>query len=106
MAVLVSCATRILSSCSLIRAVILVQAENEYSESTNNNIYMQAIIDLYRANGVVVRRCSFFQKMTPDIERHSPAITHNDQHSGQAGFVLRLGHLPRLNKCPLQQFLA
>ncbi|KAF9048348.1 glycoside hydrolase family 35 protein [Hymenopellis radicata] len=47
--------------------IILVQAENEYSESTNNNIYMQAIIDLYRANGVVV------------------PITHNDQHAGQAG---------------------
>jgi hypothetical protein len=35
--------------------VILVQAENEYSASASNNIYMQAIIDLYRANGIVVR---------------------------------------------------
>ncbi|KAG6833503.1 hypothetical protein H0H87_006075 [Tephrocybe sp. NHM501043] len=47
--------------------IILVQAENEFSTSTNNNIYMQAIIDLYRANGVVV------------------PIIHNDQHAGQAG---------------------
>ncbi|KAF5316479.1 hypothetical protein D9619_006705 [Psilocybe cf. subviscida] len=47
--------------------IILVQAENEYSASTNNNIYMQAIIDLYRANGIVV------------------PITHNDQHAGANG---------------------
>lgn len=41
--------------------VILVQAENEYSASAANNIYMQAIIDLYRANGIVVREyCIFF----------------------------------------------
>ncbi|KAG6888064.1 hypothetical protein C0995_010839 [Termitomyces sp. Mi166 len=30
-----------------------IQAENEFSASANNNIYMQAIIDLYRANGIV-----------------------------------------------------
>ncbi|TFK39704.1 glycoside hydrolase family 35 protein [Crucibulum laeve] len=47
--------------------IILVQAENEFSASASNSPYMQAIIDLYRANGVVV------------------PITHNDQHSGQAG---------------------
>ncbi|RDB21488.1 putative beta-galactosidase A [Hypsizygus marmoreus] len=47
--------------------IILVQAENEFSASTANNIYMQAIIDLYRENGIVV------------------PITHNDQHAGQAG---------------------
>ncbi|PFH50283.1 glycoside hydrolase family 35 protein [Amanita thiersii Skay4041] len=47
--------------------IVLVQAENEYSASTSNNIYMQAIIDLYRANGIVV------------------PIIHNDQHAGQAG---------------------
>ncbi|KAF8078179.1 glycoside hydrolase family 35 protein [Lyophyllum atratum] len=47
--------------------IILVQAENEFSASASNNIYMQAIIDLYRANGIVV------------------PITHNDQHAGQAG---------------------
>ncbi|KAH0584129.1 hypothetical protein H2248_009695 [Termitomyces sp. 'cryptogamus'] len=47
--------------------IILVQAENEFSASADHNIYMQAIIDLYRANGIVV------------------PITHNDQHAGQAG---------------------
>ncbi|KAF8159357.1 glycoside hydrolase family 35 protein [Crassisporium funariophilum] len=47
--------------------IILVQAENEFSASASNNPYMQAIIDLYRKNGIVV------------------PITHNDQHSGQAG---------------------
>ncbi|KAF4610613.1 hypothetical protein D9613_007145 [Agrocybe pediades] len=47
--------------------IILVQAENEYSASTNNNIYMQAIIDLYRANGIVI------------------PTTHNDQHAGSTG---------------------
>ncbi|KAF8202416.1 glycoside hydrolase family 35 protein [Pholiota molesta] len=47
--------------------IILVQAENEYSASASNDIYMQAIIDLYRANGIVV------------------PITFNDQHAGQAG---------------------
>ncbi|KAG6910916.1 hypothetical protein DXG01_006599 [Tephrocybe rancida] len=45
----------------------IMKAENEFSASAANNIYMQAIIDLYRANGVVV------------------PITHNDQHAGQAG---------------------
>ncbi|KAF8997897.1 glycoside hydrolase family 35 protein [Cyathus striatus] len=47
--------------------IILVQAENEYSAGTNNNPYMQAIINLYRASGIVI------------------PITHNDQHSGQTG---------------------
>ncbi|KAF9472855.1 glycoside hydrolase family 35 protein [Pholiota conissans] len=47
--------------------IILVQAENEYSASASNNIYMQAIIDLYRANDIVV------------------PITFNDQHAGQNG---------------------
>lgn len=47
--------------------IILVQAENEYSASPSNSIYMQDVIDTYRANGVVV------------------PITHNDQHAGQAG---------------------
>ncbi|KAF8972779.1 glycoside hydrolase family 35 protein [Flammula alnicola] len=47
--------------------IILVQAENEYSASASNDVYMQAIIDLYRANGIVV------------------PITFNDQHAGQAG---------------------
>ncbi|SJL04082.1 related to Probable beta-galactosidase C [Armillaria ostoyae] len=47
--------------------IILVQAENEYSESAGNDEYMQAIIDLYRDNGIVI------------------PTTHNDQHSGQAG---------------------
>ncbi|KAI0765993.1 glycoside hydrolase family 35 protein [Irpex lacteus] len=47
--------------------IILVQAENEFSEGTTRSPYMQAIIDLYRANGIVV------------------PITFNDQHSGQNG---------------------
>ncbi|KAF8645087.1 hypothetical protein AX16_008145 [Volvariella volvacea WC 439] len=47
--------------------IILVQAENEYSASASNNIYMQDIIDLYRDNGIVV------------------PLIHNDQHAGQAG---------------------
>ncbi|KAF7346101.1 Beta-galactosidase [Mycena sanguinolenta] len=47
--------------------IILVQAENEFSAGTLQNPYMQAIIDTYRANGVVV------------------PITHNDQHAGLNG---------------------
>ncbi|KAI0690966.1 glycoside hydrolase family 35 protein [Cytidiella melzeri] len=47
--------------------IILVQAENEFSAGTDKSPYMQAIVDLYRANEV-------------DIP-----ITFNDQHGGQAG---------------------
>ncbi|KAJ6509031.1 glycoside hydrolase family 35 protein [Mycena sanguinolenta] len=47
--------------------IILVQAENEFSAGTLQNPYMQAVIDTYRANGVVV------------------PITHNDQHAGLNG---------------------
>ncbi|KAF9269213.1 glycoside hydrolase family 35 protein [Marasmius fiardii PR-910] len=47
--------------------IIMVQAENEFNESSDHNIYMQNIIDTYRSNGIVV------------------PITHNDQHAGQAG---------------------
>ncbi|KAH7924781.1 glycoside hydrolase family 35 protein [Leucogyrophana mollusca] len=47
--------------------IILVQAENEYSASPDNDIYMQAIINTYRANGIVI------------------PITFNDQHGGAAG---------------------
>lgn len=36
-------------------AVIMVQAENEFSAGTGRSDYMQNIIDLYRANGIVVR---------------------------------------------------
>jgi len=39
----------------LIFAVILVQAENEFSASTDHDVYMQDIIDLYRSSGIVVR---------------------------------------------------
>lgn len=35
--------------------VILVQAENEFSAGTTRSPYMQQIIDLYRANGIVIR---------------------------------------------------
>ncbi|KAK0202519.1 glycoside hydrolase family 35 protein [Desarmillaria ectypa] len=52
--------------------IILIQAENEFSESQGNNEYMQAIIDLYRDNGIVI------------------PTTHNDQHAGQAGYHLLL----------------
>ncbi|KAJ7164663.1 glycoside hydrolase family 35 protein [Mycena crocata] len=47
--------------------IILVQAENEFSAGQTRSPYMQAVIDTYRANGVVI------------------PITHNDQHAGQAG---------------------
>ncbi|KAL9713437.1 hypothetical protein Ac2012v2_003047 [Leucoagaricus gongylophorus] len=47
--------------------IILVQAENEFSASTDHDVYMQDIIDLYRSSGIVV------------------PIIHNDQHAGQAG---------------------
>ena len=36
--------------------VILVQAENEFSAGTNRSPYMQDIIDLYRNNGIVIRK--------------------------------------------------
>ncbi|KAG9081614.1 hypothetical protein FS749_007538 [Ceratobasidium sp. UAMH 11750] len=48
--------------------IVLVQAENEFSPSSTKSPYMQAIVDLYRQNGIVV------------------PITHNDQHSGQNGY--------------------
>ncbi|KAJ7175440.1 glycoside hydrolase family 35 protein [Mycena filopes] len=47
--------------------IILVQAENEFSAGATQSPYMQAVIDTYRANGVVI------------------PITHNDQHAGAAG---------------------
>ncbi|KAL1710662.1 glycoside hydrolase family 35 protein [Schizophyllum commune] len=47
--------------------IILVQAENEFDEGPTRSPYMQAVIDTYRANGIVV------------------PITHNDKHSGQTG---------------------
>ncbi|KAJ7134399.1 glycoside hydrolase family 35 protein [Mycena epipterygia] len=47
--------------------IILVQAENEFSAGTTQSPYMQAVIDTYRANGVVI------------------PITHNDQHGGATG---------------------
>ncbi|KAF8578602.1 glycoside hydrolase family 35 protein [Ramaria rubella] len=47
--------------------IILVQAENEFSEGADHSPYMQAIINTFRANGIVV------------------PITFNDQHSGEAG---------------------
>ncbi|KAF7297824.1 Beta-galactosidase [Mycena kentingensis (nom. inval.)] len=57
--------------------IILVQAENEFSQGTTQSPYMQAIIDTYRANGIVIRRsvrmrdrrgkfCSF--PYGPDVE--------------------------------------
>ena len=36
-------------------AVILVQAENEFTAGAGRSDYMQAVIDNLRANGVVVR---------------------------------------------------
>ncbi|KAI5890378.1 glycoside hydrolase family 35 protein [Schizophyllum commune H4-8] len=47
--------------------IILVQAENEFDEGPTRSPYMQAVIDTYRDNGIVV------------------PITHNDKHSGQTG---------------------
>ncbi|KAG8740023.1 hypothetical protein FRC12_016131 [Ceratobasidium sp. 428] len=38
--------------------IILVQAENEFSPSTTKSPYMQAIVDLYRQGGIVVRKSS------------------------------------------------
>lgn len=38
--------------------VILVQAENEFSEGTDHSPYMQNVIDTFRENGVVVRELS------------------------------------------------
>ncbi len=67
------------------RVVILVQAENEFSASASNNIYMQAIIDLYRANGIVVREYSRVRFEYTSVFMDGIAIIHNDQHAGQAG---------------------
>ncbi|KAI0091585.1 glycoside hydrolase family 35 protein [Irpex rosettiformis] len=57
--------------------IILVQAENEFSEGTDRSPYMQAIIDIYRVNGIVI--------LGGHTLRMSKAITFNDQHSGQNG---------------------
>ena len=38
--------------------VILVQAENEFSASPSNSVYMQDIIDTYRDNGIEIRQYS------------------------------------------------
>ncbi|KAJ3561176.1 hypothetical protein NP233_g10355 [Leucocoprinus birnbaumii] len=60
--------------------IILVQAENEFSASAANNIYMQDIINTYRANGIVVPiihndpTCwssrEFLSRLTRDTCRH------------------------------------
>ncbi|KAF7291695.1 Beta-galactosidase [Mycena chlorophos] len=47
--------------------IILVQAENEFSQGTTQSPYMQTIINTYRANGIVI------------------PTTHNDQHGGLNG---------------------
>jgi hypothetical protein len=39
-------------------SVIMIQAENEFTEGSTKSPYMQQIIDLYRANGVVIRKIS------------------------------------------------
>ncbi len=41
-----------------ILAVILVQSENEFSAGTGRSDYMQDIINLYRANGIMIRKPS------------------------------------------------
>ena len=71
----------------MLLAVILVQAENEFDEGPTRSPYMQAVIDTYRANGIVVRAsvlpaCLFF---CTDTNVRLQAITHNDKHSGQTG---------------------
>ncbi|KAJ7729673.1 glycoside hydrolase family 35 protein [Mycena maculata] len=48
--------------------IILIQAENEFSEGTTQSPYMQAVIDTYRNNGIVI------------------PITFNDQHGGLNGY--------------------
>ncbi|KII85955.1 glycoside hydrolase family 35 protein [Plicaturopsis crispa FD-325 SS-3] len=47
--------------------IVLVQVENEYSVGTGHGEYMQALIDTYRSNGVVI------------------PTTFNDQHGGTTG---------------------
>jgi hypothetical protein len=64
--------------------IILVQVENEYSEGATHNPYMQQIIDLHRANGVVVREPCIVRFMSLVIIHHV-ALTFNDQHGGTAG---------------------
>lgn len=40
-------------------SVILVQAENEFSAGGSHDSYMQNIIDIYRNNGIAIRKsCS------------------------------------------------
>ena len=39
--------------------IIMVQAENEFSQAATHNPYMQAIEDTYRANGVTIRKPGF-----------------------------------------------
>ncbi|THG96966.1 hypothetical protein EW026_g4966 [Hermanssonia centrifuga] len=53
--------------------IILVQSENEFSAGTGRSDYMQDIINLYRANGIMIHI------------RYLLAITENDQHGGAAG---------------------
>lgn len=66
--------------------VILLQAENEFSAGTNRSPYMQDVIDLYRANGIVIRTFSqvFIYAFPNSFDSHI-AITHNDQHAGGTG---------------------
>ncbi|KAJ7505516.1 glycoside hydrolase family 35 protein [Mycena galericulata] len=60
--------------------IVLIQAENEFSEGATQSPYMQAVIDTYRANGVVI------------------PITHNDQHGGLDGnYSPDLGGLGAVN---------
>ncbi|KAG9123890.1 hypothetical protein FRC07_013609 [Ceratobasidium sp. 392] len=68
--------------------IILVQAENEFSPSSTKSPYMQAIVDLYRQNGIVVLTLLWLCPILTicSLRSAKQAITHNDQHSGQTGY--------------------
>ncbi|GJJ13402.1 hypothetical protein Clacol_007656 [Clathrus columnatus] len=67
------------------KQVILVQAENEFSAGGDHSPYMQAIIDTYRANGIVVRTWFTIALSYCLVFNFMEAITFNDQHAGEAG---------------------
>ena len=55
------------NSPSQLPLVILLQAENEFSAGANRSPYMQDVIDLYRANGIVIRE-SYVPQFATEIQ--------------------------------------
>ncbi|KAF7299197.1 Beta-galactosidase [Mycena indigotica] len=75
--------------------IILVQAENEFSQGTTQSPYMQAIIDTYRANGIVIREgCPAFSRRLPTLVSNNPQRSTCRPGRFGGGFLLQWGATP------------